>query len=168
MRQRLLRLCAVFAMTVGLVPAMSATAVADTGADLSVTATWVGKGVPRASLGDRVTYAITVTNLGPDTATGTYLSEGTPDQFNPVSLTCSDASFCASPGGELAPGATVTATVVEVVCCFQKGESNRPSPGADVVSSTPDPHYENNSGRVLTKLVGPHGVCSSPECKGEL
>jgi uncharacterized repeat protein (TIGR01451 family) len=160
MTQRLLRLCAVFAVTVGLVPAMSAVAVADTGADLSVTARWVGKGEPRASLGDRVTYAITLTNLGPDTATGTFMGEITPDQFNPVSFTCSDASFCASPGGELAPGATVTATLVEVVCCFLKGESNRPSPGAAVSSATPDPHWENSYATVVTKLIGPHGVYS--------
>jgi len=175
MRQRLLRLCAVFAVTVGLVPAMSATAVADTGADLSVTATWVGKGLPRASLGDKVTYAITLTNLGPDAATRIYLFEEVPDQFNLVSLTCSDASFCAGPdgeldpaGGELAPGATITATLVEVVCCFQRGESNSPSPGATVSSTTLDPNYQNNYASVLTKLVGPHGVCSSPGCKGEL
>jgi uncharacterized repeat protein (TIGR01451 family) len=155
MTQRLLRLCALFAVSLGLVPAMSVVAVADTGADLSVTATWVGKGKPRASQGDMVTYAITLTNLGPDTATGTFMGEITPDQFNPVSFTCSDASFCASPGGELAPGATVTATLVEVVCCFIEGESTMPSPGAIVSSATPDPHYENNYGTVVTKLIGP-------------
>jgi uncharacterized repeat protein (TIGR01451 family) len=104
---------------------MSAVALADTEADLSVTATWVGHGVPRAAVGDAVTYAVTLTNLGPETAAGTFFVAATPDQFNPVSLTCSDASFCSSSGGELAPGATVTATVVDVVCCFPKARVGR-------------------------------------------
>jgi uncharacterized repeat protein (TIGR01451 family) len=157
MRPGFLRLCAAFVISVALVPAMSAVALADTEADLSVTATWVGDGVPRAAVGETVTYAITLTNLGPEAATGTYLVAMTPDQFNPVSLTCSDASFCASPGGELAPGATVTATVVDVVCCFPKGESRTTSAGAGVVSTTPDSHVDNDTATVVTRIVGPNG-----------
>jgi uncharacterized repeat protein (TIGR01451 family) len=158
MRRRLLRLFAAFVVSVALVAAMSAAAMADTSeADLSVTATWVGTGVPRAAVGQTVTYAITLTNLGPDSAAGTFFFAATPDQFNPVSLTCSDASFCSSQGGELAPGATVTATVVDVVCCFPKGESRTTSAGAGAVSATPDPNSNNNVGTIQTKIVGPHG-----------
>jgi uncharacterized repeat protein (TIGR01451 family) len=157
MKHRFLRLCAVMVATVALTPAMSAVAVADPEADLSVTATWVGKGVPKGAVGETVTYAITLTNLGPDTAEGTYLIATMPDQFNPVSLTCSDATFCSSPGGDLAPGATVTATVVDVVCCFPKEMGRKVSAGAGVTSATLDPDYSNNTGSVATKIVGPHG-----------
>ena len=158
MRRGFLRLCAVFVLTVGLAPAMTTVAQAQTEADLSVTATWVGKGAPRGAVGDTVTYAITLTNLGPDTATETRLVALTPDQFNPVSLTCSDASFCSSPGGVLAPGATVTATVVDVVCCFPRGDTRKTSAGAAASSATTsDSNPANNSATVLTRIIGPNG-----------
>jgi uncharacterized repeat protein (TIGR01451 family) len=159
MKHRFLRLCAVIVASVALIPAMSAVAVGDPGWDLSVTATWVGRGVPKAAVGETATYAITLTNLGPDTATGTFLVPEVPDPFNLVSLTCSDASFCASPGGELAPGATVTATVVEVVCCFPKGTPRKElsAAGATAVSTPPDSNLANNTAKVLTKIVGPYG-----------
>ena len=158
MRPGFLRLCAVFVLTVGLVPAMTTVAQAQTEADLSVTATWIGKGAPRGAVGDTVTYAITLTNLGPDTATETGLDALTPDQFNPVSLTCSDASFCSSSGGVLAPGATVTATVVDVVCCFPPGVSRKTSAGAVASSATTsDSNPANNAATVLTRIIGPNG-----------
>jgi uncharacterized repeat protein (TIGR01451 family) len=156
MKHRFLRLCSVMVASVGLVPAMSAVAVADPGADLSVTATWVGKGVPRGAVGERVTYAITLTNLGPDTATGASFFATLPDQFNPVSLTCSDDAFCSESGGLLAPGATTTATVVDVVCCFPKGDSRTTSAGAGVTSSD-DPNIANDTASVVTRIIGPHG-----------
>lgn len=158
MRPGFLRLCAVFVLTVGLASAMTTVAQAQTEADLSVTATWIGKGAPRGAVGDTVTYAITLTNLGPDTATETGLDALTPDQFNPVSLTCSDASFCSSSGGVLAPGATVTATVVDVVCCFPPGVSRKTSAGAVASSATTsDSNPANNAATVLTRIIGPNG-----------
>jgi len=157
MRYALVRLCAVFIVSAALMSATSGRAGAVTGADLAVVATWVGNGAPKAALGEDVTYAVTLTNLGPDTAAGALLLSITPDQFNPVSFTCSDASFCSEPGGELAPGAAVTATVVEVVCCFPKGESRTTSAGALVVSTTSDPDLLNNSAPVITRIVGPYG-----------
>jgi uncharacterized repeat protein (TIGR01451 family) len=141
--------------SVALTPAVTAVAVADPGADLSVTATWVGNGAPRAAVGQTVTYTITVTNLGPATATGAVLTASTPDQFNFVSLTCSQASFCGS-GGELAPGATTAATLVDVVCCFPKGESRTTSAGAGVTSAD-DPRISNDTASVVTRILGPNG-----------
>jgi uncharacterized repeat protein (TIGR01451 family) len=155
-RPGFLRLCAVFVLSVGLMPAMTTVAQAQTEADLSVAASWVGKGVPRGAVGDTVTYAITMTNLGPDTATGARLFATLPDQFNPVSLTCSDAAFCSDSGGSLAPGATVTATVVDVVCCFPKGDSRTTSAGAGVTSSD-DPNIANDTASVVTRIIGPNG-----------
>jgi uncharacterized repeat protein (TIGR01451 family) len=156
-KHRFLRLCAVVVASVALVPATNAAAQADPVADLSVTATWVGKGAPRAAVGETVTYAITLTNRGPDAAPGTVMDGLTPDQFNPVSLTCSNASFCSEPGGELAPGTTVTATVVEVVCCFPKGESRTTSAGAGVTTAATDPDLGNNNATVVTRILGRNG-----------
>jgi uncharacterized repeat protein (TIGR01451 family) len=156
-RRVFLRLGAVLIMSVAWVPAAASAAQADEGADLSVTAVWVGSGVPRAAVGETVTYAITLTNLGPGTASGASLRAATPDQFNPVSLTCSDASFCSDLGGELAAGATITATVVDVVCCFPKGDTRTTSAGATAVATTADPNPENNHATVATRIVGPYG-----------
>ena len=157
MRHGFLRLCAVFLLTVGLAPAMSAAAVADPGADLSVTMAWVGNGTPRAAVGEEVSYAITLTNLGSDTATGTYLNLATPDDFNGVSLTCSDVAFCSPPGGDLSPGATVTATAVFVVCCFPEEQRRRTTSAGASVTSDNDSNPTNNTAVVVTRIVGPHG-----------
>lgn len=51
----------------------------------------------------------------------------------------------------------MTATVVDVVCCFPKGESRTTSAGAGAVSTTPDPNFNNNVGTVQTKIVGQYG-----------
>jgi uncharacterized repeat protein (TIGR01451 family) len=130
-------------------------------ADLAVTMRWIGGGTPKARVGDTVRFAITVTNRGPDTAVATVLSISTPDQLNPISLTCSDPAACTLPGLDLPPGATVTATLVEQVCCFPEGTS-RQAPVSALVSSqppepTPDPDASNNIATVVVRIVGPHG-----------
>ena len=154
MKHRFRKLCTVMVASVALAVAMSTVAVANPGADLSVTAISVGKGPPRAAVGGTVTYAITLTNLGPDTASGTVLGPLLPDQFNPVSLTCSNASFCSSPGGELAPGTTVTATLIAEVCCFPKGDPRTTRVGAGVTTTTTDPDLGNNNAAVVTRILG--------------
>ncbi len=152
--------------TPALATPATATAQPTDGADLAVTMTWVGHGVPRAAVGETATYAITLTNLGPDTAVGTLLGTNEADQLNFVALICSDPTACIQPGTEpgpgaaLAPGATVTATLVEQVCCFPKGESRRASVSAAVAASTPDPDLANNSVTLVTRIVGPHGFSS--------
>jgi uncharacterized repeat protein (TIGR01451 family) len=128
------------------------------GSDVAVTAAWVGQGAPRAAVGQRATYSITVTNLGPDASTGTYLVPSNPDAFNLVSMTCSDASFCSPPGGALASGASVTATIIDVVCCFPAGADRLVAAGATVVvAPDTDPNLDNNTALVRTKITGPHG-----------
>ena len=144
-------------------PAAPAMAQPADGADLAVTMTWIGHGVPRAAVGETATFAITLTNLGPDTAVGTLLGTNEADQLNFVSLTCSDLAACIQPGTEpgpgadLAPGASVTATLVEQVCCFPRGESRRAPVGAGVAALTPDPDATNDNVTVVTRIVGPHG-----------
>jgi uncharacterized repeat protein (TIGR01451 family) len=153
------------AVVVALVPMAAvplATAQAQTAAsaDLAVTMRWIGNGAPRAKVGEFASFAITATNRGPDTAVATVLSIGTPDQLNPISLTCSDPAACGS-GLDLPPGATVTATLVEQVCCFPQGTPRSAPVNAFVNSQppepTPDPDTSNNIATVVVRIVGPHG-----------
>jgi uncharacterized repeat protein (TIGR01451 family) len=131
-----------------------------TNADLAVTMRWIGNGMPRAAVGGIATFAVTVTNLGPDTAEATVLGIGTPDQLNPISLSCSAPAACGT-GLDLPSGGTVTATLVEQVCCFPKGESRQAAVSAFVNSQatepTPDPDASNNIANVVARIVGPHG-----------
>jgi uncharacterized repeat protein (TIGR01451 family) len=153
------------AVVVALVPMAAvplATAQAQTAAsaDLAVAMRWIGGGTPKAQVGEFVSFAITATNRGPDTAVATVLSIGTPDQLNPISLTCSDPAACGS-GLDLPPGATVTATLVEQVCCFPAGTSRSATVSAFINSQapepTPDPDTSNNIATVVVRIVGPHG-----------
>ena len=143
------------------VPLATAQAQTTTSADLAVTMRWIGDGTPRAKVGQFASFAITVTNRGPDTAVNTVLSDGTPDQLNFISLTCSDPAACTLPGLDLPPGATVTATLVEQVCCFPKGTSRETAVRALVNSQppepTPDPDASNNIASVVVTIVGPYG-----------
>jgi uncharacterized repeat protein (TIGR01451 family) len=129
-------------------------------ADLAVTMQWIGSGAPKARVGEFARFAITVTNGGPDNAEAAVLSIGTPDQLNPISLTCSDPAACGT-GLDLPSGATVTATLVEQVCCFPKGESRQATVSAFANSQapevTPDPDASNNIASVVVRIVGPHG-----------
>ena len=156
MGRMLLRLAIGLGLGVAWVPAAGPAQAVET-ADLSITASWAGGGPAKASVGQTVTYAVSVTNLGAGTATGIIVRTQTPDQFNPVSITCSDASFCSEPGGTLLAGDTVTATIVDVVCCFPRGDPRTTRAGATVVATTSDPNLDNNSASVVTRIVGPHG-----------
>lgn len=155
MRPHLARITAVAVTCVAVVSGGGA-AHASAGADLDVTAAAVGQGTPKVAVGQTITYTITLTNLGPDASADTYLIAQNPDAFNLVSMTCSDPTFCSAPGGALASGATVTATIVDVVCCFPVGASRKVSAGATAVSSN-DPNLDNNAASVPTKIVGSHG-----------
>jgi uncharacterized repeat protein (TIGR01451 family) len=154
MRRRLLRVFTGLALSVAWVAFAPASALEST--DLSITATWAGGGPAKAAVGQQVTYDVTVTNLGSGDASGVVITALIPDQFNPVSLTCSDPSFC-STGGQLTVGTSTTATVVAVVCCFPKGESRTTSAGAGVSAATLDLDLSNNTATVSTRIVGPHG-----------
>jgi uncharacterized repeat protein (TIGR01451 family) len=156
MRWTIARLLAAGILTTSLVATSLGPAKAAGGADLAATAKWVGTGTPRAGVGQMVTLAITVSNLGPDTSANTFFFAQVPDAFNLVSMTCSDAAFCSSPGGALPPGQTVTATVIEIVCCFPAGASRTTTAGASIVSLD-DPNLGNDDALVQIKIVGPHG-----------
>jgi uncharacterized repeat protein (TIGR01451 family) len=146
------------------VPLATAHAQPAASADLAVTMRWIGDGTPRARVGEFASFAVTVTNRGPDTAVATVLSIGTPDQLNFISLTCSDPAACTLPGLDLPPGATVTATLVEQVCCFPEGTSREAAVRALVDSQppepTPDPDASNNIATVVVRIAGPHGFAA--------
>ncbi|HEX6811935.1 MAG TPA: DUF11 domain-containing protein [Planctomycetota bacterium] len=66
-------------------------------------------------IGQTITFTITVTNLGPGTATGIVFGDSLPDPLNLVSFTCLQGtqvgqSFCSVTS--LAPGASATAILV--------------------------------------------------------
>ncbi|MBI3647413.1 MAG: DUF11 domain-containing protein [Actinobacteria bacterium] len=124
-------------------------------ADVGVTMRWVGVGTPRARAGETAVYDIAVTNYGPDTATGVVLNSGVTDQFDTVSLVCSDPTGCSESGTMLAPAASFTARLTVVVCCFFTGEDRDARVWTDVWTSA-DPNASNDTYTVNTKIVGPH------------
>src|SRR3712207_9444404 len=60
-------------------------AAAQATADLTITKVGESK---KARIGENITYTITLTNLGPDTATGVVFGDPLPDPLNLVSFTC--------------------------------------------------------------------------------
>jgi uncharacterized repeat protein (TIGR01451 family) len=156
MRRLLLAICVTALAVIALLPVTPASAQGSS-ADLVLTMTWDGHGKPRAQVGQFVSYHITVTNNGPDTAVGTLLFAAVSDQFNPVALNCADYLLCNEPGLDLAAGATITATFVAQVCCFGKGEVRNAFAVASVSSSTDDPNLDNNRVSVTTTIIGGRG-----------
>ena len=72
----------VLMLMLGLVPTAFAQ---EPTADLALTKTADRKSV---KIGETITFTITVTNLGPDTATGIYFGDSIPDPLNFVSSSC--------------------------------------------------------------------------------
>jgi uncharacterized repeat protein (TIGR01451 family) len=121
---------------------------AEGGADLTTSMRWLGTGASRAAVGQTATYAVTVTNLGSEAATGVQLIGYGSDQFNTESVSVIDAT--------ISSGQSVTGTVVLRVCCFPQGESRAAFGVATVSSTTLDPNIDNNTATVNTKIIGPH------------
>ena len=100
--------------------------------------------------GENVTFTVTVTNAGPSTARGVVLDDALPPGLTLISVdppTCTGAPQLSCPIGDLAPGATVTITVVMNI------PGNFPlDPGAvntaTVTTSTSDPAPGNNQATV--------------------
>jgi len=103
------------------------------------------------TLGDPVTYTITVTNNGPDATTGVGVTDPLPAGLEFVSATASQGSYDAPSGlwtiGNLdasGPGATVTLTVRATVTAITEIVNVATSNGSDL----PDPVDSNNSDQV--------------------
>ena len=98
-----------------------------------------------------------ITNLGPDAASGLFVSTSIPDQLGTLELLGVPAT--------LAAGESVTITAVVKVVAFGPNDSRSAWVGAGV-SADPypdtsfDPNWENNNVVRSLKLVGkPEGVC---------
>lgn len=109
-------------------------------------------------IGENITYTITLTNLGPDSATDVVFGDSIPDPLNLVSFTCSQGisnggSFCAV---ESVPsGASVTATLVATpITNPAKSERRFTNTAFIAESATPDPNSTNNSASVETHIIG--------------
>jgi len=109
-------------------------------------------------IGENITYTITLTNLGPDTATDVVFGDPVPDPLNLVSFTCSQGisnggSFCAV--DSVPSGTSVTATLVATPITNPAKSERRFTNTAFISdSATPDPNSNNNSASVRTHIIG--------------
>jgi hypothetical protein len=122
-------------------------------ADLAVTLVGSKKNL---SYGHTMTLTATVTNLGPDTATGVTLGLGVSDFYADFGGTCPDGSisnFCEL--GTLAPDASVTVRFRVGACCSCCPEGIGVA-FASITHDTDisDPVSLNDSARLETRFVG--------------
>jgi uncharacterized repeat protein (TIGR01451 family) len=124
-------------------------------ADLTITKVGESK---KVRIGENITYTITLTNLGPDTATDVVFGDPLPDPLNLVSFTCSQGS---SNGGSFCPvesvpsGASVTATLVATPIPNPAQSERRFTNAAFISGSTTfDPNTSNDISTVRTHIVG--------------
>jgi len=112
--------------------------------------------------GDSFTFSLTVTNSGPDSATGTILTDTIGGHLRFVSATTSQGTFTQSGGtvtfavGSIAAGATATATVT-----VQALEDGTLSNSASVTSDAADANSANNSASAST-IVSEAAIIVSP------
>ncbi len=134
--------------------AASATTNAGDAADLRVIKT---ADRPTANVGDTITWTITVTNAGPQTALSTTVADAIPAGVTIVSATstagsCTVASAISCALGSLTSGASEVITVVGTV---QRAAADSPlTAQASVTGSVFDPDTSNNVSAATT-TVGP-------------
>lgn len=130
-------------------------AAAQQSADLKLTKVADRKNV---RIGENITYTITLTNLGPESATDVVFGDPLPDPLNLVSFTCSQGisnggSFCAV--DNVPSGTSVTATLVATPITNPAKSERRFTNTAFISdSATPDPDGNNNSASVTTHIIG--------------
>ena len=110
----------------------------------------VKSGPAQALAGGNVTYTLSVTNNGPDTAAGVTLDDPAPagTTFVSASLPCQSGFPCAL--GDLVNGASTIVTVTFAVDATATGNLVN---DASVASATPDPDPSDNADSVTTPIV---------------
>lgn len=147
----LLSLLAMFALL--LTPVSHASAQEPT-ADLALTKTADRK---NAKIGQNITFTITVTNLGPDTATNVSFGDSVPDPLNFVSATCDKGP---TSGGScsvasLAVGESATITLVTTPITNPARSERRFTNTAFIEASDAfDPNPDNNTASVRLHIIG--------------
>jgi uncharacterized repeat protein (TIGR01451 family) len=132
-------------------------------ADVSITKS----GSPASvAVGANVTYTVTVTNGGPDTADGVTVTDVVPAGMTLVSATstlgtCSGTLIVTCTPGSMAHAATATITIVATVNAAGT-KSNTATVALDT-NTTYDPNPTNNSATATTTVTGgTEPVCSIP------
>jgi uncharacterized repeat protein (TIGR01451 family) len=152
---------------VGLVLAVAVPAAAGPGADLSVTSS---DSPDPVVAGGTLTYALTVSNAGPDAAASVVLTEATPAGTTFASLMVPAGWSCTTP----AVGATGTVTCTILSLAAATGASFslavRVDPGtavgttitssATVASSTPDPDSTDNAATTTSTVGAALDLCT--------
>lgn len=108
-------------------------------------------------IGQNITFTITVTNLGPDAATGIYFGDSLPDPLNFVSASCNKGptfgGACAV--DNLAVGESATITIVSTpITNPAKSERKFTNTAFIAASATFDPNPSNNTASLLLHIVG--------------
>ena len=146
-----LTLLTMLTLMLGVVPAASAQ---EPTADLALTKTADRKDV---KIGQTITFTITVTNLGPDSATGIYFGDSIPDPLNFVSASCDQGptfgGACAV--DSLAVGTSATITIVTTPITNPAQSERKFTNTAFIAqSATFDPNPDNNTASLNLHIVG--------------
>jgi len=144
-------LLTVLILMLGLAPAASA---AEPSADLAITK---AADQTRAKIGENITFTITVTNLGPDTATDIYFGDSIPDPLNFVSSSCDQGTaywgLCRV--DSLAMGESATITLVTTPITNPANSERKFTNLAYIAEATPfDPNPDNNTASLSLHIVG--------------
>ena len=138
-------------LMLGLVPTAFAQ---EPTADLALTKTADRKSV---KIGETITFTITVTNLGPDTATGIYFGDAIPDPLNFVSASCDKGptfgGACAVDSLAVGESATITVVTTPITNPAQ-GERKFTNTAFIAESATFDPNPDNNTASLQLHIVG--------------
>lgn len=105
---------------------------------------------PNPNVGETITFTVTLTNNGPQDATGVQLTDQLPPSFTFIAATTSQGTYNPATGlwtvGPLANGATVTLTIDAVVATAAPSVNRAQITASD----QPDPNPNNNFDAVTT------------------
>jgi large repetitive protein len=147
----LITVLTVLILILGIVSSASAQ---EPGADLALTEV---ADQTRAKIGENITLTITVTNLGPDTATGIYFGDSIPDPLNFVSSSCDRGTpfwgLCRV--DSLAVGESATITLVTTPITNPAKSERKFTNLAYIAEATIfDPNPQNNTASLSFQIVG--------------